>query len=95
MQTEWHKTGQAQQGETDLDTSSFTGLQRDHKDRTGKDFTPPQAGAGANHRQKGQESRGRIRSRPPDKLLNHLKDQSVSRASPEPKGAGRRQQDRA
>lgn len=43
MQTEWHKTGQAQQGETDLDTGSFTGLQRSFKDSTGEDFTPKQA----------------------------------------------------
>lgn len=43
MQTEWHKTGQAQQGETDVDTGSFTGLQRAHADATGKDFTEPQA----------------------------------------------------
>ncbi|HTQ49255.1 MAG TPA: hypothetical protein VMJ12_00995, partial [Candidatus Acidoferrales bacterium] len=43
MQTEWHKTGQAQQGETDIDTGSFTGLQRAHKELTGDDFTPKQA----------------------------------------------------
>jgi hypothetical protein len=43
MQTEWHKTGQAQQGETDLDTGSFTGLQRAFKESTGKEFTPGQA----------------------------------------------------
>lgn len=43
MQTEWHKTGQAQQGETDIDTGSFTGLQRAYKEATGKEFTPEQA----------------------------------------------------
>lgn len=43
MQTEWHRTGQAQQGETDIDTGSFTGLQRAYKDVSGKDFTPKQA----------------------------------------------------
>lgn len=43
MQTEWHKTGQAQQGETDIDTGSFTGLQRAYRQQTGKDFTPEQA----------------------------------------------------
>lgn len=43
MQTEWHRTGQAQQGETDIDTGTFTGLQRAHKEVTGKDFTPQQA----------------------------------------------------
>lgn len=44
MQTEWHKMGQAQQGETDIDTGSFTGLARAFKQDTGKDFTPKQAG---------------------------------------------------
>lgn len=39
MQTEWHKMGQAQQGETDIDTGSFTGLQRAY----GDEFTPKQA----------------------------------------------------
>ena len=43
MQTEWHKAGMAQQGETDIDTGSFTGLQRAYKNSTGKDFTPGQA----------------------------------------------------
>ena len=43
MQTEWHKTGQAQQGETDIDTGTFTGLQRAHKEATGKDFSEKQA----------------------------------------------------
>lgn len=42
MQTEWHKSGMAQQGETDIDTSTFTGLQRQHQRNTGKDFTPEQ-----------------------------------------------------
>ena len=45
MQTEWHKIGRAQQGETDIDTGTFTGLQRAHKEATGKDFTPRQAKA--------------------------------------------------
>lgn len=44
MQTEWHKIGMAQQGETDIDTGTFTGLARAHKGSTGKDFTPAQAG---------------------------------------------------
>ena len=43
MQTQWHATGQAQQGETDLDTGSFSGLQRAYKNTTGKDFTPSEA----------------------------------------------------
>lgn len=43
MQTEWHKIGMAQQGETDIDTGSFTGLQRAFKEDTGQDFNPKQA----------------------------------------------------
>jgi hypothetical protein len=43
MQTEWHKMGQAQQGETDIDTGTFTGLARAYRDSTGKEFTPQQA----------------------------------------------------
>lgn len=43
MQTEWAKTGAAQQGEVDIDTGSFTGLESEFKDSTGKDFTPGQA----------------------------------------------------
>jgi hypothetical protein len=40
MQTEWHRIGQAQQGETDIDTGSFTGLQRRHQENTGTDLKP-------------------------------------------------------
>lgn len=43
MQTEWHKAGQAQQGETDVDTGSFHGLRRAYNEDTGKDFTPEQS----------------------------------------------------
>ena len=42
MQTEWHRIGQAQQGETDINTGTFTGLQRLHQENTGTDFTPGQ-----------------------------------------------------
>lgn len=43
MQTEWHKTGMAQQGETDIDTGTFTGMERAYRDATDKEFTPDQA----------------------------------------------------
>lgn len=36
MQTEWHKTGMAQQGMTDIDTGSFTGLRRAFEQDSGK-----------------------------------------------------------
>lgn len=42
MQTEWHKAGRAQQGQTDLDTGSFTGLQRAFQESTDRDFSPEQ-----------------------------------------------------
>lgn len=43
LQTEWHKQGQAQQGETEIDTGTFHGLQRAFRESTGKDMTPKQA----------------------------------------------------
>lgn len=43
MQTEWHKIGQAQQGETEIDTGTFHGLRKAFNESTGKDFTPKQA----------------------------------------------------
>lgn len=43
MQTEWSKIGQTQQGETDIDTGTVTGLRRAYQEQTGKDFTPEQA----------------------------------------------------
>lgn len=43
MQTEWAKIGQAQQGETEVDTGTFHGLRRAFTEATGKDFTPEQA----------------------------------------------------
>ena len=42
MGTEWSKGGMAQQGETDIDTGSLTGLRRAFNDETGKDLTPEQ-----------------------------------------------------
>jgi hypothetical protein len=69
MQTEWHKTGQAQQGETDLDTGSFTGLQRSYKEDTGKEFTEPQkraakkvAAKSKEATDKAQEAEGKLRT---------------------------------
>lgn len=42
MQTAWHKMGEAQQGETELDTGSFHALRRSFVKETGKEFTPVQ-----------------------------------------------------
>ena len=42
MQTQWHAAGEAQQGEQDIDTGSFSGLATAFKDDTGRDFTEPQ-----------------------------------------------------
>jgi hypothetical protein len=41
--TIWHKIGMSMQGETDIDTGTFTGLQRAFKADVGKDFTPSQS----------------------------------------------------
>lgn len=43
VQTEWSKIGAAQQGETEIDTGSYHGLQYDFVTRTGRDFTPKEA----------------------------------------------------
>ncbi len=43
MQTEWSKIGQTQQGETDIDTGTVSGLRRAYQEQTGQDFTPEQA----------------------------------------------------
>jgi hypothetical protein len=43
MQTEWHKIGQAQQGEVEVDTGTFHGLRKAFQDATGKDFSKKQA----------------------------------------------------
>lgn len=42
MQTEWHRSGMAQQGEQDIDTGSVTSMRQAYIDATGKDFTPGQ-----------------------------------------------------
>jgi hypothetical protein len=43
IQTEWSKSGMAQQGATDIDTGSFTGLQRAFKQDSGKEFDAAQS----------------------------------------------------
>ena len=42
MQTEWHKLGMGQQGETDIDTGNLLDLETDYHGKTGKDMTPDQ-----------------------------------------------------
>jgi hypothetical protein len=42
MQTEWSNIGKMQQGETEVDTGTFHGLQRAYFEETGEDFTPKQ-----------------------------------------------------
>lgn len=86
MQTEWAKTGHAQQGETDLDTGSFTGLQRSHKETTDKDFTPEQAKAGEAIAKKvktasdsAQEAQG--------KLFDHLDKEASGKKASDPQKA--------
>lgn len=43
MQTEWHKIGQAQQGESDIDTGSYMGMKRAFMQETGKEPSAQQA----------------------------------------------------
>ncbi len=48
MQTEWHKTGMAQQGETAIDTGTFYGIYRAFKQQTGREMTSREEGAAKN-----------------------------------------------
>lgn len=41
--TEWHKVGEAMQGETAVETGTFTGLRRAFVERTGRDVTPKES----------------------------------------------------
>lgn len=41
--TEWHKVGQSMQGETEIDTGSFTSLRREVNRLHGRDITPEEA----------------------------------------------------
>ena len=43
MQTVWSRVGAAQMGEVEVDTGSYTGLQRAFRSDTGKEFTPSQS----------------------------------------------------
>lgn len=45
MQTEWARSGHAQQGQVDIDTGTFSGLRRAFRDSNEEDFTPQQAKA--------------------------------------------------
>lgn len=42
-QTEWHKMGQAQQGETAIDTGTYSGLRRAFQEQAGRDVNPSEA----------------------------------------------------
>jgi len=76
MQTEWHRIGQAQKGETDVDTGTFTGLQRLHQENTGTDFTPGQKKQGqriAKTNKDAQEATGEAHQ----KFNQHIRDKST------------------
>jgi len=75
MQTEWHKQGRAQQGQTDIDTGSFTGLQRAFKSDTEKDFTPNQAGTAKKKASKVKQASDAA-TEAKGKLLDHLDKES-------------------
>lgn len=62
MQTEWHKTGMAQQGETGIDSGTFYGLYRAFKDRTGKEMSPEQSVTARNLSSKVAESDAKVQT---------------------------------
>ena len=83
MQTEWHKIGEAQQGETEIDTGSFHGMRRAFTEATGRDFTPEQADKAekiSGQVKKAQDSADAAR----DKLLKAIKEQVPEEAAPKP-----------
>jgi len=81
MQTEWHKTGMAQQGEQDIDTGSFTGLASAFKDQTGKDFTPSQADTATKTAGKVKQAEGAAGTAKQE-LFDHLdKESGISTAA--------------
>jgi hypothetical protein len=81
MQTEWSKIGMAQQGETELDTGSVTGLQRAHKDATGKDFTPKEAETAKGIARKNKEASDAAGAAQ-DNLIKHIA-QKAAPSNPE------------
>ena len=86
MQTEWHKMGMAQQGETDIDTGSFTGIQRAYEQDTGKEFTPGQ-------KKVAKETAGKVRKATTEAdaaqtaLADHLDEQSDTTSTDAEKAA--------
>jgi hypothetical protein len=89
MQTEWHRTGQAQQGETDLDTGSFTGLQRAYKDATGEEFTPGEAARAQEHARKVKSADEQAKAAQ-DELFKNLPQQKPAKpgAADDPRSDG-------
>lgn len=77
MQTEWHRTGMAQQGEVDIDTGTFTGLQRAYKADTGEDFTPGQANKAKKVAAKSAKADAEAQTAK-DELFDHLKSETPS-----------------
>lgn len=72
MQTEWHKSGMAQQGEQDIDTGTFTGLREAYTDATGKDFTPEQKGTAKKFAARVSKQAGEV-TEGKEKLANELR----------------------
>lgn len=75
MQTEWAKSGHAQQGEVDIDTGTFSGLARAFKEDTGKDFNPKQAQTAKRKAGKVKEATGQADTAKSN-LYDHLERES-------------------
>lgn len=76
MQTEWSRIGIAQQGKTDIDTGSVSGLRRAYMDASGKDFTPEQEAKAKELADKVKEltDKQKVLEGKIDKLLNENKE---------------------
>ncbi len=73
IKTEWSRSGKAMQGETDIDTGSFTGLARAFKEQTGKDFTPKQEKI-AKRKSGAKKAADSEAATAKEKLFNHLEE---------------------
>jgi hypothetical protein len=60
MQTEWAKAGHTQQGEVDIETSTYSGIARAVREVTGKDLSPAEAAIAKNHAERVQKAEAEL-----------------------------------
>jgi hypothetical protein len=60
MQTEWAKAGHTQQGEVDIETSTYSGIARAIREVTGEDLSPAEAAIAKNHAERVQKAEAEL-----------------------------------